>query len=54
LENALREKERAIEKLVDEKKILERLNREQEKQLTELKEEHKKSSNVRQNCGYMI
>ncbi len=50
----MHEKERAIEKLVDEKRILERLNREQEKQLTELKEEYKKSSNVRQNCRHII
>ena len=46
----MREKERIIEKLVDEKKVLERLNREQDKQLTELKEEYKKSSNVSQSC----
>mgnify|MGYP001220318670 FL=1 len=49
LENTLREKERVIEKLTDEKKVLEKINREQEKQLNELKEEYKKSSNVSQN-----
>ena len=47
LENNLREKEQIIEKLTSEKKVLEKINRDQEKQLTELREEYKKSSNVR-------
>lgn len=46
LENELKEKERVIEKLTDEKKVLEKIVRDLEKQNKELKDEYSKGSNV--------
>lgn len=46
LENQLREKERAMEKLVDERKTLEKIKRDQEKQLNQMRDDRESFANV--------